>query len=47
MGAHARPFYRVVVSDSRLRPEGRAIEEIGHYDPMRKPKTVEIVLKRK
>lgn len=33
MGNRNRPFYRVVVSDSRKTPIGSAIEEVGHYDP--------------
>ena len=33
MGNRNRPFYRVVVSDSRKPPTSRALEEIGHYDP--------------
>ena len=31
-GAKRRPFYRIVVMDSRAPREGRAIEEIGHYN---------------
>jgi len=42
MGARNRPFYRVVVSDSRQVPGGAAIEEIGYYDPLQDPPTVEI-----
>lgn len=42
MGSHKRPFYRVVVSDSRQRPEGRVVEEIGHYDPMKTPKALDV-----
>ena len=34
MGAHKKPFYRVVVADSRSPRNGRFIEEIGTYDPM-------------
>jgi small subunit ribosomal protein S16 len=34
MGARNRPFYRVVVADSRRVPTSSAIEEIGHYDPL-------------
>ena len=34
MGAHKRPFYRVVVSDSRSPRDGRFIEEIGTYNPL-------------
>jgi small subunit ribosomal protein S16 len=33
MGNRNRPFYRVVVSDSRKTPISSAIEEVGHYDP--------------
>lgn len=31
MGARQRPFYRIVVMDSRAPRDGRPIEEIGHY----------------
>ena len=33
MGNRNRPFYRVVVSDSKRTPLSSAIEEVGHYDP--------------
>ncbi len=33
MGNRNRPFYRIVVSDSRRVPTANAVEEIGHYDP--------------
>lgn len=42
MGATNRPFYRVVVSDSRLTPKGSAIEEIGVYDPRQTPPQIRI-----
>jgi len=42
MGATNRPFYRVVVSDSRLTPKGAAIEEIGTYDPRQNPPQIKI-----
>lgn len=42
MGTKNRPFYRVVVSDSRKVPTASAIEEIGHYDPRRKPPEIHI-----
>ena len=35
MGAKKAPFYRVVVADSRYPRDGRFIEEIGTYDPMK------------
>ena len=42
MGAHKKPFYRIVVADSRYPRDGRFIEEIGSYDPMTNPATVVI-----
>lgn len=36
-GAKKRPYYRIVVADSRSPRDGRFIERIGSYDPM-KPK---------
>lgn len=33
-GAKKRPFYRIVVADSRSPRDGRFIEKIGTYDPM-------------
>jgi len=35
MGRRNRPFYRVVVADSRSRRDGRFIEQIGTYDPIK------------
>jgi small subunit ribosomal protein S16 len=35
-GSKNRPFYRIVVADSRNRRDGRFIEMIGTYDPMKK-----------
>jgi len=35
MGAHKRPFYRIVVSDSRTRRDGPYIELLGTYDPLK------------
>ncbi len=34
-GARNRPFYNVVVADSRNRRDGRFIERLGFYNPMR------------
>ena len=42
MGAKKAPFYRVVVADSRFPRDGRFIEEIGTYNPMTDPATVNI-----
>ncbi len=42
MGSRHRPFYRVVVSDSRRTPTASAVDEIGYYDPRKKPAVVTI-----
>src|SRR5436309_13650752 len=36
-GAKQRPFYRVVAADSRRQRDGRFLEIVGHYDPLRTP----------
>lgn len=33
-GAKKRPYYRIVVADSRMPRDGRYIEKVGSYDPM-------------
>lgn len=35
-GAKKRPFYRIVVADSRMPRDGRFIEKIGTFDPLKK-----------
>ena len=42
MGAHKKPFYRVVVADSRTPRNGKFIEEIGTYDPLKTPSEIKI-----
>ncbi len=42
MGAHKKPFYRIVVADSRTQRDGRFIQEIGYFDPMVEPNVVKI-----
>ena len=42
MGMKKKPFYRVVVADERSPRDGRFIEEIGYYDPMKKPSDIKI-----
>lgn len=42
MGAHKKPFYRIVVADSRAPRNGRFIEEIGYYNPVSEPKVVHV-----
>ncbi|HEX6206944.1 MAG TPA: 30S ribosomal protein S16 [Actinomycetota bacterium] len=42
MGAKKRPFFRVVVADSRSPRDGRFIENIGKYHPLEHPSLIEI-----
>lgn len=42
MGAKKNPFYRIVVADSRYPRDGRFIEAIGTYDPLKTPADVKI-----
>ena len=42
MGAKTTPFYRVIVADSRSPRNGKFIEEIGTYNPLTNPSTINI-----
>jgi small subunit ribosomal protein S16 len=42
VGKRKQPSYRVVVADSRSPRDGRLIESIGHYQPLREPSEVAI-----
>lgn len=46
LGAKKKPFYRVVVADSRSPRDGSNLELIGHYNPMVEPPVVKIDLDR-
>ena len=41
-GSTHAPFYRIVVSDSRLTPSSATVEQIGHYNPTKNPADVKI-----
>ncbi len=41
-GAKKKPYYRIVVADSRSPRDGRFIENVGSYDPLKNP--AEIIL---
>jgi small subunit ribosomal protein S16 len=45
-GSTKRPYYRVVVADSRSWRDGRFIEVLGHYDPRKNPAVVKIDAER-
>jgi len=42
MGRKKRPFYRVVVADSKARRDGRFIEILGYYNPLVDPAEVKV-----
>ena len=41
-GSKGRPFYRVVVIDSREKRDGRSVEDIGYYNPLENPIVVNV-----
>ena len=41
-GSKKRPFYRVVVTDSRTARDSRFVEILGHYNPRTTPEKVDI-----
>ncbi len=42
MGAKKKPFYRIVVADARSPRDGKFIEEIGYYNPLKDPVEIKI-----
>ncbi|MBN1164191.1 MAG: 30S ribosomal protein S16 [Candidatus Krumholzibacteriota bacterium] len=42
MGSKKRPFFRIVVADSRSPRDGRFIDKLGHYDPMTDPAEIKV-----
>lgn len=42
MGAKKKPFYRIIVADSRSPRDGKFIEELGYYNPLKDPAEVKI-----
>ncbi len=40
-GSRKRPFYHMVVADSRMRRDGRFIEAVGYYNPLSRPEVIE------
>lgn len=46
LGAKKKPFYRLIAADQRSPRDGRFIEQLGWYDPMRDPLEVKFDLER-
>ncbi len=41
-GAKKRPYYRVIVADSRCPRDGKFIEQVGRYNPCATPKLIDL-----
>ena len=42
MGAKKKPFYRIIAADSEAPRDGRFLEILGYYDPMKDPAVIEV-----
>ncbi len=42
IGTHKKPYYRLVIADSRCARDGRFIEMVGTYDPLKKPAEIKV-----
>nr|YP_009399204.1 ribosomal protein S16 [Taenioma perpusillum]ARW68601.1 ribosomal protein S16 [Taenioma perpusillum] len=43
LGKKKKPFYRIIIIDSRKKRDGQPIEEVGFYDPFTKTSKVDII----
>ena len=46
LGSHKKPFYRVIVTDSKTRRDGPFIEILGTYHPLKEPSEIKLDLDR-
>lgn len=46
LGAHKRPFYRLIVADERARRDGPFIEILGTYDPLKEPSEIKVDIEK-
>ena len=46
MGAKKKPFYRLVAADSESPRDGKFLEILGFYDPMKEPPDIKLDLER-
>lgn len=46
LGAKKRPFYRIIVTDSRRPRESKAKDIIGYYDPLKEPAEIKVDMEK-
>jgi small subunit ribosomal protein S16 len=46
LGAKKRPFYRIIVTDSRKPRESKAKAILGYYDPLKEPPDIKVDLEK-
>jgi small subunit ribosomal protein S16 len=46
LGAHKKPFYRLIVADTRARRDGPFIEILGTYDPLKEPSEIKVDIEK-
>ena len=46
LGAKKRPFYRIIVVESSGKRDGKYIEQVGYYDPIKNPADINIDLEK-
>ena len=42
VGKKKQPSYRIVVADSRAPRDGKFVDQVGHYNPLLDPPTIEV-----
>ena len=42
VGKKKAPFYHIVVADSRVQRDGKIIDQVGTYDPMKEPSEIKV-----
>ena len=46
MGSKKHPFYRIVAATSETRRDGRPLEYLGYYDPMKNPADIKLDMQK-
>ena len=46
MGTKRKPHFKIIVCDRSARRDGKAIEELGYYDPSKNPPAIKLVKER-